>query len=232
MESNLIMLVTGNSSGIGREITKHYLDKGFRVIGCSRSSVDYKSENYLHFTLDISNEESVVRMFKEINHNYGRLDVLINNAGAASMNYLLLTTLKEIKTVVETNLYGTFLSSREGVKLMKRNKYGRIINISSIHTDIDIHGCSIYSSTKAAIEKFSSQIANEVHQYGITSNIISLSVVSDIGMSKNLADSVIEKILQKSPSGNVIEINDVIKAIDKLIMPDNNEITGQKIVIG
>ena len=115
---------------------------------------------------------------------------------------------------------------------MKRNKYGRIINISSIHTDIDIHGCSIYSSTKAAIEKFSSQIANEVHQYGITSNIISLSVVSDIGMSKNLADSVIEKILQKSPSGNVIEINDVIKAIDKLIMPDNNEITGQKIVIG
>jgi len=232
MESNLVMLVTGNSTGIGKEISKFYLGRGLNVIGCSRGKSDLDSKNYFHFTLDIASEEAVTEMFKQINHQFGKLDVLINNAGAASMNYLLFSTLKEVKRVVETNLYGTFLSSREAVKLMKKNKFGRIINISSIHTDLDIQGCSIYSSSKAAIEKFSSQIANEINQYGVTSNILSLSVVNDLGMSKDLSDAVIKKILDKTSTGKAININDVVKAIDNLIGPKSDQINGQKIVIG
>jgi len=232
MESNLVMLVTGNSKGIGKEISKFYLGRGFNVIGCSRSKTDLDSKNYLHFTLDIASEEAVMEMFKQINRQFGKLDVLINNAGVASMNYLLFSTLKEMRKVVETNLYGTFLSSREAVKLMKKNKFGRIINISSIHTDLDIQGCSIYSASKAAIEKFSSQIANEINQYGITTNILSLSVVNDLGMSKDLSDAVIKKILDKTPTGQPININDVVKSIDNLIESTSDKINGQKIVIG
>lgn len=232
MQPDLVMLVTGNSSGIGKHITNEYLERGFKVIGCSRREVDFKSENYHHFALDIRDEKSVIKMFSKINAKMGKLDILINNAGVASMNYIMLSSYEEMKKVVETNLYGTFLSSREGIKLMRKNKFGRIINISSIHTDMEIEGCSIYSSTKAAIEKFSRQIAKEIYPYGITSNTISLSVVSDTGMSKNLSESVINKIIRESKSRKMIEIEHVIRAIDNLISSDTDKITGEKIVVG
>ena len=134
-------------------------------------------------------------MFKEIRKKYGRLDVLINNAGVASENHVLLTPLKEAHDSLNTNFIGTFIFCRESVKLMKMNQHGRIINISSIHVPLALAGTSIYSSSKAAIEQFSRVLAREVFQFGITINILSLSVVKDTGMEIALKEKIKRKIL-------------------------------------
>ncbi len=87
--------ITGTRKGIGRSLIEYYANKGFLVIGCSRRNVDFESDNYRHFSLDVCNEKNVNKMFSEIRKVYGRLDILINNAGIASMNPVLLTPLKK-----------------------------------------------------------------------------------------------------------------------------------------
>ena len=128
-----VMIITGTRKSIGKYLAEYYANKEFQVVGCSRGDIDFELDNYQHYCLDVSDESSVKKMFTEIRKNYGRLDVLINNAGIASMNHVLLTPLKEVHDILNTNFVGTFLCCREAVKLMKRNKSGRIVNISSIH---------------------------------------------------------------------------------------------------
>ena len=91
-----VMIVTGTRKSIGKYLAKYYTENGFQVIGCSRERIDFEYNNYQHYNFDISNESSVKKMFAEIRKKYGRLDVLINNAGITSMNYVLLTPLEEL----------------------------------------------------------------------------------------------------------------------------------------
>ena len=86
-----IILITGSRKGIGYSLSKYYLDNGHIVIGCSRTETELKHENYKHYCLDVSNEKQVNDLFMNIRKQYGWLDVLINNAGMASMNHTLLT---------------------------------------------------------------------------------------------------------------------------------------------
>jgi len=126
------MLITGTRKGIGKYLVEYYTQKGYLVIGCSRQEVDYDIDNYRHFVLDVSDEMSVKQMFMEIRKTYKKLDVLINNAGIASMNHILLTPLQTVKDIFNTNFVGTFLFCREAAKLMQRHNYGRIVNFITI----------------------------------------------------------------------------------------------------
>ena len=90
------ILITGTRKGIGKDLTKYYLSKSYHVIGCSRSNTDFKHDNYTRFNLDISDEQSVKKMFLSIRKKKINLEILINNAGLASMNHFLLTPLKNL----------------------------------------------------------------------------------------------------------------------------------------
>ena len=105
------MLITGTRKGIGQYLARYYANEGFFVIGCSRGAFDEPIKNYEHFVLDVSDETAVKKMFSAIRSKYGRLDVLINNAGIASMNHSLLMPLKTAQEIVNTNLIGSFLFS-------------------------------------------------------------------------------------------------------------------------
>ena len=101
MAKNQVILITGTRKGIGRFLAHYYVSKGIEVIGCSRSEADYNMEHYRHFCLDVADEANVKHMFREIRKTYGRLDVLINNAGVASMNGNIVNDLRKRGTCYE-----------------------------------------------------------------------------------------------------------------------------------
>jgi 3-oxoacyl-[acyl-carrier protein] reductase len=232
MNDKPMMLITGTRKGIGKYLAEYYTNKGFQVVGCSRSDIDFELNNYQHFCLDISDESSVKKMFSEIRKKFGRLDVLINNAGIASMNHVLLTPLKEVQDILNTNFVGTFLCCREAVKLMKRNKSGRIVNISSIHVPLATVGTSIYGASKASIEQFSRVLAREVFQFGININLLALSVVKSSGMADGISDDITLKILERTISKTQLDLKDVSNAIDFLISPKSGMVTNQTLYLG
>ena len=123
---NTTVLITGTRKGIGKELAEYYLDQGLAVAGCSRGDSSIQHEKYLHYQLDVSEEEKVVSMVRDVAKKLGRIDILINNAGIASMNHLLLTPYETVKKIFDTNFFGSFLFLREASKIMLKHKYGRI----------------------------------------------------------------------------------------------------------
>src|SRR5438874_5292224 len=103
MPENKVVLITGTRKGIGRALVEHYVGRGCHVIGCSRSPYEGSLAGYQHHCLDVSDEPAVKKMFSQIRKDEGRLDVLINNAGVASMNHSLLTPIATVNKIIETN---------------------------------------------------------------------------------------------------------------------------------
>ncbi|MBW2975051.1 SDR family oxidoreductase [Candidatus Woesearchaeota archaeon] len=228
--NNKVMVITGTSRSIGRYLAEYYAKKGLSVIGCSRTNADLGLENYKHFCLDISDEEQVKKMFSEIRKTCKKIDFLVNNAGIFSMNFALLTPAKTAKEVFETNFIGTFLCSREALKLMGKEGHGRIINMSTIAVPLCSKGNSIYSASKAAVEQFSKVLSKEVASEKITVNTIRLSLVDKSGMIEKLNDDVISNILKEGASR--LNFEDISNAIDILISEKSRMITGQTLELG
>ena len=144
------MIVTGARKGIGRHVASYYLERGYQVNGCSRQSSPLEHPHYVHYELDVHDEIAVKKMFGAIRRTRGRLDALINNAGVASMNHALLTPLGTVERLMKTNFGGTFLFCREAVKLMQRQRFGRIVNMSTVAVPLQVEGESVYAASKAA----------------------------------------------------------------------------------
>ena len=125
------MVITGTRKGIGRHLVRHYEQLGFAVIGCSRGDAEETPAGYVHFCLDVADERAVQAMFSKIRQSHGHVDVLINNAGVATMNHALLTPAKSVERILGTNVAGAFLFCREAAKLMRKRGAGRIVNFST-----------------------------------------------------------------------------------------------------
>jgi len=172
MNKKQVMIITGTRKGIGKNLVEYYVKKGFQVIGCSREPVDYEFDNYQHFCLDVSDEKKIKQMITDIRKTYGSLDVLINNAGIASMNHSLLTPINTVQDILNTNLTGTFLFCREAAKLMKQKLYGRIVNFTTVDVPLKVEGQAIYASSKAGVITLTHILARELADFGITVNAI------------------------------------------------------------
>lgn len=226
-----VLLITGTSRGIGEYLARYYVEKGYQVIGCSRRPATAPMDNYRHFCLDITDEKEIKQMFSEITKEHGRLDVLINNAGIASMNHLLLTPVKTVRNIFETNFMGTFLCSREAAKLMKRQGTGRIVNFTTVATPLKLEGEAIYASSKAAIISFTQIIAKELAAFGITVNAIGPTPVQT-DLIKSVPADKINNLLQLQAIKRLGEFSDVSNVIDFFIRPESDFITGQVLFLG
>ncbi len=228
---NMIVLITGSRKGIGYQLVQHYLSIGCVVIGCSRSESEFKHNYYYHYILDVSDEEKVSLMFYDIRKKFGRLDVLINNAGMASLNHSLLTPVSTVKKLFDTNFLGTFIVSRQAVKLMQKNKFGRIINFSTVAVPLNLEGEAIYASSKCAVEQFTKIFSKEVSSMGITVNLIGPTPIQT-DLIKVVPKVKIDELLGQQAIKRLGEFEDVINVIDFYIKKESNFITGQTIYLG
>ena len=231
MDKNRVMLITGTRKGIGKYLVEYYIKKGLEVIGCSREPVDYKFKNYKHFCLDVSDEVKAKKIFAEIRKVYKHLDVLINNAGAASLNHLLLTPVQTVEKLLKTNFIGTFLFCREAAKLMQRNHYGRIVNFTTVAVPLKLEGEAVYASAKAGIITLTQIAARELAQYGITVNAVG-PTLTETDLIRSVPKDKIDIILKRQAVSRFGEFRDISNTIDFFISPASAFITGQVIFLG
>lgn len=226
-----IILITGTSKGIGLELAKYYISKGNVVIGCSRSETNFSDNNYFHFCCDISSENQVLAMKRKIQKQFKKVDVCINNAGIASMNHLLTTTVDRTRKIFDTNFVGTFLLSREMSKLMMLNGGGKIVNFSTCAAAISLEGESIYAASKSAVESFTRTSSKELHPYNITVNAVGITPL-DTDLLKGVPRKKISDLLERQTIKRMATFDDVINVVDFLINDRSSFITGQVIYLG
>lgn len=226
-----IILITGTSKGIGRYLAEYYATRSHIVIGCSRKKVDFSIDSYEHFCLDVCNEDEVKKMFHHIRNRYGYLDVLINNAGIASMNHILTTPITTVRKILNTNVVGTFLFCREAGKIMKKKNFGRIINFATVATPLKLEGEAIYASSKAAIESLTQIISKEFSEFGITVNAIGPTPIKT-DLIRSVPIKKMKALISMQTIKRYGEFEDIINVINFFIKPESNFITGQIIFLG
>ena len=176
---NHTIVVTGSSRGMGKAISEYFLKTGNIVIGCSRSPGVITHANYRHYLVDVCEENQVRAWVRQVKKDYARVDVVVNNVGLVQLGALTGgTSLEMFKQFIDSILVSTFLVCREFSKLMVMQKFGRLINITSIMTELHAPGTCAYASAKKAVVEFSKILATEVVDYGVTCNVISPSLIN------------------------------------------------------
>lgn len=227
---NKTIFITGNRKGIGLHLTKYYLDKGYNVLGCSRAESSFSHENYHHFICDVADENNVKEVIRIAKKKFDGIDVLINNAGVASLNHSLLTPGSTVKKVFETNFFGSFFFAKECAKVMK-NKGGRIVNFSTVAVPLNLEGEMIYASSKAAVEQMTKILAKELADFNITVNAIGPTPIYT-DLIKVIPKDKLQQLLDQQTIHRLGEFEDIENVIDFFISPKSNFITGQIIYLG
>lgn len=229
--SNKTILITGNRKGIGRHMSEHYLQNGYNVVGCSRSNSDLVHKNYQHFICDVSNEKDVINVVKQTKKLFGSIDILINNAGIASLNHSLLTPGKTVDDLFKTNFNGSFYFSRECAKIMMKRRNGRIINFSTVAVPLNLEGEMIYASSKSAVEKMSKILSKELSKFNITVNSIGPTPI-ETDLTRVIPKDKLDAIINDQTIKRFGTIDDIINVVEFFISDKSDFITGQTIYLG
>ena len=229
--SEPVTLITGTRKGIGRHLAEYYCDRGHIVFGCSRGEPGWQRDNYHHFIADVSNESQVKSLFASIRREHGRLDNLLNNAGIASMNHSLLTPVNTVRKILETNVIGCFLFCREAAKLMKKNRYGRIVNFSTVAVPLKLQGEAAYVASKAAVESLTHVLSGEFAEYGVTVNTLG-PVPIETDLIRSVPKEKIENLVGRQSIKRLGRMEDVVNVVEFYLRAESGFVTGQNIYLG
>ncbi len=227
-----VMLITGTSKGIGKYLAQYYLFKGYRVFGCSRTHSDIQDTYYHHFISDVSDEKQILEIFKYLRKEVKRLDVLINNAAInPAIVSAALLPYSTMEQVFKINLFAPMMFCREAIKLMIRNKSGRIINMGSMASKHEVAGEALYTASKTALNAYSRVVAKEVYRQGITVNVVAPSAIPT-ELSGKINQQALNEVLSRNAIQTFGSMEDVSSAVNFLISKDSNAVTGQLIYLG
>lgn len=231
---NKVVVVTGGSRGIGAEIVKFLAKLDYKVVLNYNKSESYAQDvkkelnNVEIFKADVSKKEEANALIDFAIKKYGKIDVLINNAGIAQTKLFTEITDEDWKNIIDTNLNSAFYCSREAVKNMIHNKSGLIINISSIW-GITGASCEVaYSTSKAAINGFTKALAKELGPSNIRVNAIAPGIINT-AMNSYLSEDELKNIKEEIPLEKIGNPVDIAKCVKWLI--EDNYTTGQIISI-
>ena len=240
MEENKVAVVTGATTGIGKEIALELSKNGYNIAINYRSETadmeDLKKEieqnnvKCIFVKADVSNFEETENMVKEIVNEYGKIDVLVNNAGITQDGLIMRMKKESFDQVVDINLGGTFNVTRNVVPFMVKQRSGRIINVSSVVGIVGNAGQSNYAASKAGIIGFTKSLAKELSSRGILVNAIAPGFI-ETKMTDKLNENVRQSILNQIPLGRMGEPKEVAKVVKFLSSDDSSYITGQVINI-
>jgi len=225
------MIVTGTRKGIGRHLAETYLTRGYHVVGCSREPSDLADPNYTHYLADVAEERDVRAMFLDVDRTLGRVDALLNNAGIASMNHVMLTPVATAQRLMGTNFIGTFLMCREAAKRMQRRRIGRIVNFATVATPLNLEGEALYAASKAAVESFTRVLARELAELNITVNAVGPTPIRT-DLIRSVPQDKMERLIARQAVRRYGEMRDVDNVIDFFLRPESDFITGQVVYLG
>lgn len=225
------ILITGTRKGLGRGLAEIFLEQGWRVFGCSRKEADWSAERYRHFVCDVSDPVEVREMVKKAEKESGGLYGLVNNAGVASMNALLLTPAQSAKEILEVNTLGSFHLMQEVAKGMCRRKSGRIVNISSVASALDLEGEAIYAASKAAVESLTRVAAREFGSFGVTVNAVGPTVI-DSDLVRAVPQEKLTRLKERQAVPRDGTVEDLHNLVDFFLKPESSFISGQVIYLG
>jgi len=229
-----IVLVTGASRGIGLEAAKHFSKEGYKVIGSSRGDFNLGEligdESAISVQLDLMSKESIKNLFADLKSENLLPSVLVNNAGITKDQLFLRMKDEDWDDVIETNLNGLFRVTKAFIKPMVKNKFGRVINISSVAGLMGNSGQVNYSSSKSAMVGFSRSLAKELGSRNITSNVVAPGFI-ETDMTTFLNDDEKVEVSKNIPMKRFGTVQDVAKCIVFLASDEANYITGQTISV-
>jgi len=230
---NKNILITGASGGIGNELVKKYLSLGGNILGSGTNTEKLDLLKRKHPTVkvkkfDMSEHSRIEEFIENVTLELGGLDILINNAGINADNLSLRMKDDEWKKVIDLNLTSTFLLSKYAIKKMLRNKFGRVVNITSVVGHTGNLGQSNYAASKAGVIGMSKSLAIEYAKKNITINCVSPGfIVSD--MTMNIAEKVKLYLTSRIPMGKLGTGEDVSNCVAFLSSDQASYITGETI---
>ena len=235
-----VVFITGATRGIGKQIAITFAKEGYDV------AINYRKENEdLENTKkeieengvkcfavqgDVSSFEDCERFVKEIINEYGKIDVLVNNAGITKDTLLMRMKKEDFESVIDVNLVGTFNVTKNVIPYMMKARNGRIINISSIVGVSGNAGQTNYSASKAGIIGFTKSLAKEIASRNILVNAVAPGFI-ETNMTDVLKDEVKEAISKQIPLNRMGKAEDVANVVKFLASEDSSYITGQVINI-
>ena len=226
------IFISGASRGIGKSMAQHFAKSNFNVVGTSRNNFKFDNdlENLLPIKLDVTSRNDVKDCFDELKSKNLLPDILINNAGITADQLFLRMSDDDWDNVINTNLTGTFNLTKIFLKNMIKNKFGRIINISSISGLMGNPGQVNYSSSKAALNGFTKSLAKEVGSRNITVNCVAPGFINT-DMTSYIGDNERNEILKQIPLNKFGLPEDISKLVMFLMSDEASYITGQTISI-
>ena len=240
MEEKQVVFITGGSRGIGKAIALKYAKEGYNIVinyVSDKTDTEKLKEEFsklgvesLIVKADVTNVEQIEELVKQAIDKFGKIDVLVNNAGITKDNLLMRMSEEEFDKVIEINLKGTFLVTKIVTKYMMKKRKGSIVNISSVVGVTGNAGQCNYSASKAGIIGFTKSLARELASRNIRANAVAPGFIAT-DMTDVLSDSVKENIYNQIPLKRMGTAEEVAKLVYFLGSEEGSYITGQVVNI-
>lgn len=231
-----VAVVTGGSRGIGRAVCVALAEQGCQIVVNCQHGIEAAEEtaalcrekgvDAITVQADVSTQEGCDALFKAVAEAFGRVDILVNNAGVTRDNLIMRLSEQDYDKVLNTNLKGAFLCCKAASRLMMRQRYGRIVNLSSVVGLRGNAGQTAYAASKAGVVGLTKSLAKELASRGVTANAVAPGYI-ETDMTAALPEASRAAMVQGIPAARPGKPEEVARAVAFLASEESGYITGQ-----